>query len=501
MSRISLQRDHSAVTLKKESPPPQGVVRQALESLGTFAADTAGDIAMIFGLMAMVMFVLIGAAVDMGRWLNAREQTLAAIDAAILAAGRVLQTSGGDATKAVAVAQKYYSENTKTRLSVSNDTVHFTVTDAGTAVTASGSAKIKTPFIGLLDPFSTKFKTMPLLNLAGADDAKAVLAVGGNAELNLEISMMLDTSGSMDEHTSSGNKKYIDMRAAAKDLVDIVVWADQSSYKSRIGIVPFSGDVRLPASMLTAVTDQALPKLRCINNGVVTSSSNGNSLTCANGSTLYKKSVCVAERTGANKYTDVAPGSGNYVMVNSTDDGSCEQAKSTDEVLPMTNNKDVLKAKIDTLSPEGYTAGEVGTAWAWYLLSPNWASVLPTNSAPVPYGTAKTKKIAIIMTDGEYNSTHDVNGVKNGLSDAGANANVDSSPVQAKKLCEAMKGPTVGVEVYTIGFNVGGNPTAIDTLSKCATDAAHFYNAANGEQIKQAFRDIALKVSSLHLSK
>ena len=43
------------------------------------------------------------------------------------------------------------------------------------------------------------------------------------------------------------------------------------------------------------------------------------------------------------------------------------------------------------------------------------------------------------------------------------------------------------------GFDLGGNQTAIDTLTQCASDPAKFYNAANdGVQLKQAFRDISL---------
>ena len=57
-----------------------------------------------------------------------------------------------------------------------------------------------------------------------------------------------------------------------------------------------------------------------------------------------------------------------------------------------------------------------------------------------------------------------------------------------------------GIIVYTVGFDLGGNQTAIDTLSGCATNSSKFYNADNGDQLKQAFRDIALKISQLYLS-
>ncbi len=76
------------------------------------------------------------------------------------------------------------------------------------------------------------------------------LAVGGNAELNLEVSMMLDITGSMGDGT-----KLADMKSAATDLVNIVVWADQSEYTSRIAIVPFAYDVRLPATALRRPRD------------------------------------------------------------------------------------------------------------------------------------------------------------------------------------------------------------------------------------------------------
>ena len=58
-----------------------------------------------------------------------------------------------------------------------------------------------------------------------------------------------------------------------------------------------------------------------------------------------------------------------------------------------------------------------------------------------------------------------------------------------------------GITVYTVGFQLGGNKTAIETLNQCATEPGKFYNADDGDQLKQAFRDIALKLTSLYLSK
>ena len=244
MSINQWKRSEIASATKREQPSGSGLSMRYRERLASFAQDSAGDVAVIFGLMAMAMFMLIGAAVDLGRWLNARDQTIAAIDSAVLAAGRALQTNGGNRTDAINTAKIYYKEAVSNRLVVKNDNISFKVIDDGSAVQATGNAEINTPFMRLAG-----INELPLLKLSGSEHSKSVLGIGGNAQLNLEISMMLDVSGSM----GSGSK-LDDMKAAATDLVDIVVWQNQSKYTSKVAIVPFSGDVRPPVEMLPIVT-------------------------------------------------------------------------------------------------------------------------------------------------------------------------------------------------------------------------------------------------------
>lgn len=440
-------------------------------TLSRFAADTQGDVAILFGLMIIVLCAMIGLGVDYGRLVDARNATLEATDAAVLAGARALQTNGGDQTAAVKVAEAYYKQATLNRTHVINDTIDFVVTDNATAVASKGNATIETPFMSF-----GGVKTLPLLRADGADTAKAVLAVGGNAELNLEVSMMLDITGSM------AGQKLTDMKSAASDLVNIVVWADQSKYTSKIAIVPFAYDVRLPTSAFKLAT------------GTTPSAT--------------KPKPCVVERTGTQKYTDAAPKSGQYVMVHNaattknnktTYSPTCDVATSA-EVLPLSSDKTALLAKIDGLATAGSTAGHIGTAWAWYMLDPNWKSLWPTASAPAAYGTDKLQKIAVLMTDGEYNTQYTTNGVpdnSSSLTKCPNAANGVCSSAQAISQCTAMKAK--GIEVYTVGFQLD-NQTAKDTLSSCATDADHFYNSTTGDALKAAFRDIALKISTLYLS-
>jgi Flp pilus assembly protein TadG len=457
--------------------------------LARFRNDQSGNTAIMFAAMGVVLMLAIGGAIDIGRWLHARDQTVAAIDAALLAGGRSLQTNSQDTAGALALARKYYDQNVTKRLPVTNDTITFTVADNGMAMTATGTAYIKTPFLQLAN-----IDKLPLLSTAATQFSKSEIAVGGNGGENLEVAMMLDITGSM------AGQKLQDMKDSAKDLIDIVVWKDQSKYTSKVAIVPFSEDIRLP-------TTTALNSAR--GTGLASSKSVTTGSGFSQQTATYYLSDCVVERTGTQKYTDAAPKSGQYVMAhytsNYTGSGSNKKGVCTvpsgSEVMALTSNVDSLKAKIDGLSAAGGTAGQLGTAWAWYTLSPNWNALWPTASQPAAYGADNLKKIAILMTDGEYNTQYNSSGVSVDSSQypTCSNAANGCSTTQARTLCTNMKAK--GITVYTVGFQLGGNQTAIATLNQCATDPTKFYNASDGEQLKQAFRDIALHLSSLYLSK
>ena len=81
-------------------------------------------------------------------------------------------------------------------------------------------------------------------------------------------------------------------------------------------------------------------------------------------------------------------------------------------------------------------------------------------------------------------------------------AYIKSETVKWAKVIKA-----AGIKIYTVGFQLEGNQLAIDTLTACAsseaTDSAgqssYFFSAANGAELRGAFRQIALKLSTLRL--
>src|SRR5262249_6305641 len=146
---------------------------------------------------------------------------------------------------------------------------------------------------------------------------------------------------------------------------------------------PFSEDIRLPNSgVRNKARGTSLPSTKSVTTGSGWSQQ----------TKTYYLSDCVVERTGTEKYSDAAPKSGQYVMAHYTETSTGHGKKgvcvvpSGSEVLPLTSDKTSLLAKIDKLSAAGGTAGHLGTAWAWYALSPNWASIWPFASAPAAYG-------------------------------------------------------------------------------------------------------------------
>lgn len=440
-----------------------------------FARSESGNVAIIFGLTIAIIFGAVGGAIDYGRWLTARTQTQNAVDAAVLAAGRVLQSSGGDTSAALEAARTYY-RRLKPDTTI-DERVDFTLTDNGAAIEAITHSFVETPFLSAVG-----IKSMPVNTTA-----KAVLAAGGNSETNLEVSMMLDITGSM-----SGNKLK-DLKLAAKDLINIVVWENQNEYTSRVAIVPFAPRVNV-GSYITQLT--GLPSSKRFSKKDL------------------KPIQCVTERTGAAAFTDDAPASGKYLgayngktgnsatkdQSNYSSNGNCSDPSSSEAILPLTNNKTLLLSKIDSLTAGGSTAGQLGTAFAWYLISPKWAHIWPAQSRPAPYseldelnehGEPRLRKIAILMTDGVYNTQGGTQ-----YSDNSTNAKTISN--NSVQICNNMK--AAGITVYTVGFDLGGNQLAIKTLKDCATSDEHFYNTQTGDQLRQAFRDIALKISRLRLA-
>jgi hypothetical protein len=302
-----------------------------------------------------------------------------------------------------------------------------------------------------------------------------------------------------------------DMKTAASNAIDLLIWPDQTKRTSRVALVPFAQDVRLPTATAYTAATGMLAQNASKNVYGYEFSINGNNL-------------CAAERQGADRYLDTAPtaasrpiASWDYTNGKGPSDADCDVPANA-AMHPLSSDKTSLHARVNGLQTAGSTAGHIGTTWAWYMLSPNFKNLWETANQPADYdrnynvntlsgdiSKQKIKKYAILMTDGDYNIQYTSNAILTSwFREPAAN---DSAANQATALCTNMKAQ--GIEVYTIAFaHDAGLSTAAQTVLKgCATkdpnkadDTSHFYLASDGDALNRAFKDIALKISKIRVA-
>lgn len=418
-----------------------------------FGADERGGVAILFAFVIFALCLFVGIAVDYGMALRAKADMQGASDAAVLAAASHLQGAPRDMETAEAKARAIYLANREARrVVVGGEDVRFELTresDGALRAEAFAEGKVKTHFS----------KIMHLNELPVATYAAAKIE-----RMNVELAMVVDITTSMIVPDSS---KLRALKDAAKELIQEVIWEDQSVWQSRIALIPYSHAVNisnLPGPIATVAPRPAHSSDWKLQNG------------------------CVSERTDGDRYGDSVAAVGRVYGSSA----SCAIPPAN----ALSNDVDSLTRKIDDLAANGTTAIHIGAAWGYYALSPNWASRF--GHSVNPYNDRDTAKYLVIMTDGDNTVQYCGGGLpdrnsrmerKRGTC-TGTNADT-----QLRAICENAKGK--GIEVITVGFQVSN--AARNLLTQCASPDS-YYNAASNAALVQAFKEIAARVNKLHLS-
>lgn len=425
-----------------------------------FARDESGTIAILFGLMFTAFLGIVGVAIDVARAFHTDQRLTASLDAAALAAGRALIDGQLSEDEIRQLALKRLEENFNSgggnfgSLSDAN----VTLNRATGAVTIDTTATVVAAMTGFLG--WEKF-TMPR-QVAVIFDQK-----------DIELSIQLDLTGSMAGRKLSDLKTALNGRslgynadAGDQGLLDIMLPDEAGANRVRIGLAPYAAGVNLGTANAALVTNNRNAGSGCV----------------------YDRMSDIA--------TDEFYGAGRYFKGRA--DLPSAQPCPTAIVTPLSmagdnsNERSRLKGIVNAFRADGTTAGQLGTNWAWNILSPNWKD-LWTVEAPAPYGEPNTIKAVILMTDGEYNTA-------DGMCDGGCSPygprGVRSNQI-ARNLCRNMKDE--GVLVYTIGFQLN-HPVAVDTLNQCATSERTAFLAQDGDELRNAFRDIARQLTNLRLT-
>ncbi len=441
--------------------------RQLRFSAVRFVENTNGSMLPMVAIMAVILLVIGGAAVDYSRAIGQRTTMANALDAAALTIASQLSSSimtNKEIDKSLEEAFAANLNNMGYSDVAIKNLKHKVDSDAGT-ISVSSSIAIPTKFIHV-----------------GGIGPKTI-TIGVNTEVNyskfdVELALVLDVTGSM-----GGDMETL--KDAAGSLVDTLIpdGTSESDSKIRISVVPYSQGVNL-GEYAQAVTD-------------------GNKGT----------RNCVTERAGDAQYTD-DPYDYDEDNEESYFGGGSNNCAATPQMEPLTAKRNKLTSAINKLTANGATAGQTGIAWGWYSLSPNWANLWPTKSAPGDYDDDEILKFAVIMTDGDFNTYYNYENqtkctgwgwgrkcstVKEWTENRESEYASNVSSTRAKALCEAMKDE--GVDVYTIYFGSNSNSAGAKVMKSCATSGSTFYMASSDDELISAFGNIAKKVQAIYLAK
>jgi len=231
-------------------------------------------------------------------------------------------------------------------------------------------------------------------------------------------------------------------------------------------------------------------------------------------------SDCVYARHGNHAFTEATPGdSVTHEIL--AEDGSTQTVTDTGWLTPggayydksrgywrtyglwcndiaplaLTNDPEDLEDYIDDLDDYNGTAGHMGIAWGWYLLSPEWTSIWPADSEPLAYDEPDSAKALIMMTDGSFNSWFDGVGSSE---DFGYLEDPDqgSSFEQAADLCDSVK--ATGIVIYTVAFQA---PSSAQTaLDNCSSGPEYSFDPQNDQELEQAYKAIATSIADLRIT-
>lgn len=432
-----------------------------------FLRGDEGNVAIIVALLILPMLVLAGGATDLARYEAHRAQLQDGVDRAVLAAASLQQTVSVETTVA---------EYLKTLAFVDDVELDYdySITANVRTIKVTASYPMATGFLPLIG-----LNTLPIVVAAQAEERRS----------NIEISLMLDISGSM--RFGSPMKLGL-LRPAAKQFIDTMLTPANAPTTS-ISIVPYAGSVSVGAAVFSGV-------------GIPRQHNYSSCMDFALGD--YASGVGLIP---FNQRSQVPHFTQNHVGVNEPglDWGWCPSEGTS--IAYLSNDATALKTKIDALRMADGTGTAIAMKWGMLLLEPAAqpfigqaaaAGMVPAQFAnrPAQFNDANTIKVAVLMTDGEISwqrrpyqyayprNPEGNNGNYTWYNEATANDHLQSVCSRAK---------ANGVIVFTIGFQV---PEGAKTqMRNCASSASHFYDVS-GLDIAGAFNSIATAIQKVKLT-
>ncbi|MEP1353471.1 MAG: TadE/TadG family type IV pilus assembly protein [Tateyamaria sp.] len=447
-----------------------------------FARDESGTMTMFAIMMLMMMLLVGGIGVDLMRNEMERTRVQATVDRAVLAAADLDQTLDPEA-----VVNDYFE-----KAGMSEYLTSVTVDEGLNYRTVTVQARTTTP---------TQF-----MRLMGVDEL--TVPAKGQAEekvANVEISMVLDISGSMER-----NSKMENLQDAAKTFVDTVI-RDETENLISLSLIPYTAQVNVGFPIFDELqTNHVHDFSYCVDFEI----EDFDSTTLDFGKSYEQMQHF--EASSGYSYPIGNPG--------------CPE-QDFEEILAYTQDADVLKGRIDQYRARANTSIHLGMKWGVALLDPSFKPITQAlsldnridanfSNRPAAYDDVETLKTVILMTDGENVNTvriqpwyyaqasHYVHWSRYPLywylnNYVGGSWNnwryTKYTSAQAddmlENICDAAKAQ--GIVVWSIGFEVTNHSAGV--MENCASSPSHFFRV-EGVEISDAFESIAKQINQLRLT-
>ena len=477
--------------MRRNTCPRRGSLRIVLRSL---LRDRRGTTAAVFALALLPLMASVGVAVDSAFGFMVKNRLGKALDAAGLAAGKVVFSQNMKPDAQDYFAANYpqgYLDSTVTSLNIAVD-------QAREVITLSAEAKVPTNVMHLFGypDLTVRARTVIRRSNRGA-----------------EVALVMDNTGSM----RSGGKMTA-MKAAASDLVNILYGNAAALPDLWVTLVPYAASVNVGAGRQGWLA--AGDKVFAAPDPFAPSAWKG----------------CVEARPGGGDETDDPPGQTPFTSFlyeadvdnvwPPVDERNAAQNNGTGPnlgcgpaITSLINEKAKILDAIDDMQPwhRGGTAGNLGLVWGWRALSPRWRGLWggdTPNTMPLPYNEPLMDKVAVVLTDGQNQfydwPNHAPNGGRGpGGSDDTADgrlADFGYGSLQAgrqeldrrfARICQAMKNR--GIILYTLTFGSTPDNATQNLYRNCASQPANYFHSPNNQALSQAFQSIGQRLSNLRI--
>ncbi|SFR43643.1 Flp pilus assembly protein TadG [Yoonia tamlensis] len=504
------------------------VIDQRDSVLRRFAKDEDGGIIVMTLLLLVTMLIMGGMAVDFMRFEAKRAELQSVADRAVLAAAELDQSLDAKDVVVDMFEKTGYGDNIIGEPSVNS-------------MAASRSVSVQSRLN--LDTF--------YLRLAGIDTlsvpAQSAAIEGAG---NIEISLVLDISGSMGSSATDANGNSSDritiLQEAANNFIDQLLIEDYEDQIS-INLIAYSQQVNIgdaifdqltldeDPSMFEFETDRLLPAANRVGDWYTNPSrcidfdSDEFLTTTFDTSRAYHQVETFDHYSGSSTSTVRLP------LCPATVSGGMQT-----HIIPLSQDADELKAAINSYEPTTFTAIHLGMKWGVSLLDPSMRTLLgnasgidpafagerPSNYSANDDGVS-TVKYVILMTDGQnvagkrilpsrydelderiiwgtyphaywynWNRYQNITPVipresENTVSYSGySKADADR---QLEEICTAAKGENI--IVHAIAMGAGSSQ-----MSSCASSVAGHYHETQGAELEAIFEQIAEQITELRLS-